>query len=53
MATAALVILLPQRVFVPLMQRAVNRRAGARVWVLRQLGVNTVGTQAASAERDQ
>jgi ABC-type multidrug transport system fused ATPase/permease subunit len=53
MATAALVILLPQLVFVPLMQGAINRRAGARVWVLRQLGVSAVGTLAASAEQDR
>jgi len=54
MATAALVILVPQLIFVPLMQGAINRRAGARVWVLRQLGVSTVGTSAAaSAEQDR
>jgi ABC-type bacteriocin/lantibiotic exporter with double-glycine peptidase domain len=34
------------------MQGAINRRAGARVWVLRQLGVSTVDTRAASVERD-
>jgi len=35
MAAAALALFLPQLVFVPLMQGAINRRAGARVWVLR------------------
>ena len=52
MAAAAFALFLPQLVFVPLMQSAINRRAGARVWVLRQLGVSTVDTHAASVERD-
>jgi ABC-type bacteriocin/lantibiotic exporter with double-glycine peptidase domain len=53
MAAAAFALFLPQLVFVPLMQGAINRRAGTRVWVLRQLGVSTVDTRAASAERDK
>jgi ABC-type bacteriocin/lantibiotic exporter with double-glycine peptidase domain len=53
MAAAAFALFLPQLVFVPLMQGAINRRAGARVWVLRQLGVSTVDTRAASVERDR
>ena len=52
MAAAAFAIFVPQLVFVPLMQRAINRRAGARVWVLRQLGISTVGTRVASAEQE-
>jgi len=52
MATAAFALFLPQLVFVPFMQGAINRRAGARVWVLRQLGVSTVDTRAPSIERD-
>ena len=52
MAAAAFALFLPQLVFVPLMQGAINRRAGARVWVLRQLGISTVDTRAASVERD-
>jgi ABC-type multidrug transport system fused ATPase/permease subunit len=52
MAGAAFALFLPQLVFVPLMQGAINRRAGARVWVLRQLGVSTVDTRPASVERD-
>jgi len=35
------------------MQGAINRRAGARVWILRQLGVSTVETHAMSAEQDR
>jgi ABC-type bacteriocin/lantibiotic exporter with double-glycine peptidase domain len=52
MAAAAFALFVPQLVFVPLMQGAINRRAGTRVWVLRQLGISTVDTRAASAERD-
>jgi ABC-type bacteriocin/lantibiotic exporter with double-glycine peptidase domain len=53
MAAAALVIFVPQLVFVPLMQHAINRRAGTRVWVLRQLGISTVATRAASADQER
>ena len=52
MAAAALALFLPQLVFVPLMQGAINRRAGARVWVLRQLGISTVESRVASADQD-
>jgi ABC-type multidrug transport system fused ATPase/permease subunit len=52
MAAAAFALFLPQLVFVPLIQGAINRRAGARVWVLRQLGVSTVDTRPATIERD-
>jgi ABC-type multidrug transport system fused ATPase/permease subunit len=52
MSAAAFALFAPQLVFVPLMQGAINRRAGARVWVLRQLGISTVDPRAASAERD-
>jgi ABC-type multidrug transport system fused ATPase/permease subunit len=53
MAAAAFALFLPQLVFVPLMQTAINRRAGARVWILRQLGVSAVDADAASIERDR
>ena len=53
MAAAAFALFAPQLVFVPLMQGAINRRAGVRVWVLRQLGVSTVDTRAASAAHDR
>ena len=53
MAAAAFALFVPQLVFVPLMQGAINRRAGARVWVLRQLGISTVDTRAASVEQDR
>src|SRR5215469_7455271 len=43
--------LFPQLVFVPLMQGAINRRANARVWVLRQLGISTVERRTAAAQQ--
>src|SRR6202035_5056205 len=42
MALAAFGLFVPQLVFVPLMQAAVNRRAGARIRVLRQLGIGVI-----------
>ena len=53
MAAAAFALFLPQLVIVPLMQTAINRRAGARVWILRQLGVSAVDASTASIERDR
>jgi len=53
MAAAAFALFLPQLVIVPLMQTAINRRAGARVWIMRQLGVSAVDASAASIERDR
>lgn len=42
MGTAALALFIPQMIFVPVMQRAMNRRTGARVWLLRQIGTGLV-----------
>jgi len=42
MAGAALALFVPQLVFVPLMQGAINRRTGARVQTIRQLSVSVV-----------
>jgi ABC-type multidrug transport system fused ATPase/permease subunit len=39
MALAAFGLFIPQLVFVPLLQAAVNRRTGARIQVLRRLGI--------------
>ena len=39
MALAAIGLFIPQLIFVPLLQSAVNRRTGARIQVLRQLGI--------------
>ena len=39
MALAAIGLFIPQLIFVPLLQLAVNRRTGARIRVLRQLGI--------------
>jgi ABC-type bacteriocin/lantibiotic exporter with double-glycine peptidase domain len=42
MGAAALGLFLPQFVFVPLMQQAMNRRTGVRVWLLRQIGAGVI-----------
>ena len=42
LALAALALFVPQLVFVPLMQHAINRRTGARVWLLRQISGGAV-----------
>jgi ABC-type multidrug transport system fused ATPase/permease subunit len=39
-ALAMVAIFAPQLVFVPLMQRAINRRTGWRVWVMRKLSAD-------------
>src|SRR6516165_6256792 len=53
MATAAFALFVPQLVFVPLMQHAINRRTGVRVWVLRQLGISTVDPRGVSTEQER
>ena len=42
MALGAFALFVPQFLFVPLMQTAVNRRAGARIRILRQLGIDVI-----------
>jgi ABC-type multidrug transport system fused ATPase/permease subunit len=42
MALGACALFVPQFFFVPLMQAAVNRRAGARIRILRQLGIDVI-----------
>lgn len=42
MAAVALLLFLPQLIFVPLMQGAINRRSAARVWMLRRLSIGLV-----------
>jgi ABC-type multidrug transport system fused ATPase/permease subunit len=52
MAMAALGLFLPQLIFVPVMQGAINRRANARVWLLRQLGISTVESGSAVGQEE-
>jgi ABC-type bacteriocin/lantibiotic exporter with double-glycine peptidase domain len=51
MAAAAIGLFLPQLVFVPLMQHAMNRRTGVRVWLLRQIGAGLIAGQPRDDER--
>ncbi|HWB49506.1 MAG TPA: hypothetical protein VG651_10380 [Stellaceae bacterium] len=44
MGAAAIALFIPQMIFVPLMQQAMNRRTGARVWLLRQIGAGLIAT---------
>jgi len=46
MGAVALALFAPQLVFVPLMQHAMNRRTGARVWLLRQIGAGVIARKA-------
>jgi len=53
MALAAFLLFLPQFVFVPLMQGAMNRRTGARVQIIRQLSVSVIEGQDHDPARDR
>jgi ABC-type bacteriocin/lantibiotic exporter with double-glycine peptidase domain len=53
MGGTALALFLPQLVFVPLMQDAMNRRTGARVQIIRQLSVSVVDATSGDDARDQ
>ena len=50
MALAAFGLFIPQLVFVPLLQSAVNRRTGARIQVLRQLGIAMIARNGGAAD---
>ena len=53
MAGTALALFVPQLVFVPLMQGAMNRRTGARIQIIRQLSVSVVEATSGNDARDQ
>ena len=53
MAATAFALFIPQLVFVPLMQGAMNRRTRVRVRVIRRLSVSAVGGTRGDAERDR
>jgi ABC-type bacteriocin/lantibiotic exporter with double-glycine peptidase domain len=53
MAAAALALFVPQLVFVPLMQGAMNRRTGARVQIIRKLSVSVVEATSRDSARDR
>jgi len=48
MALAALLLFVPQLIFVPVMQHGMNRRTGIRVWLLRQIGGGVIATHGTS-----
>jgi ABC-type multidrug transport system fused ATPase/permease subunit len=53
MAATAFALFVPQLVFVPLMQGAMNRRTGARIQIIRQLSVSVVEGVSSDAARDR
>ena len=53
MGGTALALFVPQLVFVPLMQGAINRRTGARVQIIRRLSVSVVEATSGDDARDQ
>jgi len=53
MAATAFVLFVPQLVFVPLMQGAMNRRTGARIQIIRQLSISVVEGKSSDAARDR
>ena len=53
MAGAAFALFVPQLVFVPLMQGAMNRRTRARVQIIRQLSVSVVEGGSSDTARDR
>jgi ABC-type bacteriocin/lantibiotic exporter with double-glycine peptidase domain len=53
MAVTAFVLFVPQFVFVPLMQGAMNRRTRARVQIIRQLSVSVVEGTSSDDARDR
>jgi ABC-type multidrug transport system fused ATPase/permease subunit len=53
MALTAFLLFVPQLVFVPLMQGAMNRRVRARVQIIRLLSISVVEGTTADADRDR
>jgi ABC-type bacteriocin/lantibiotic exporter with double-glycine peptidase domain len=53
MAGAAFALFVPQLVFVPLMQGAINRRTRARVQIIRQLSVSVVEGSSSDDTQDR
>jgi ABC-type multidrug transport system fused ATPase/permease subunit len=51
MGAAALGLFVPQLVFVPLMQHAMNLRTGARIWLLRQIGAGLIAGEPRDGDR--
>lgn len=53
MGAAAVALFLPQMVFVPLIQHAMNRRTRAGVWLLRQIGAGVIASNRVGAGADR
>jgi ABC-type multidrug transport system fused ATPase/permease subunit len=53
LAAAGFALFLPQLLFVPLMQRAINRRSAARIWMLRGLSASLVAREDEKSRRQR
>ncbi|MHB2168047.1 ABC transporter transmembrane domain-containing protein [Alsobacter sp. R-9] len=53
MALVAFAVLTPQVVFIPMMQRAINRRVARRISTLREVGADIIGDRTGAHERQQ
>jgi ABC-type multidrug transport system fused ATPase/permease subunit len=53
MAATAFLLFVPQLVFVPLMQRAMNRRTRVRIRLIRRLSISVVEGKSSNAVRDR
>jgi ABC-type multidrug transport system fused ATPase/permease subunit len=52
MAAVAILFFVPQLIFVPMMQHAMNRRTRVRIWLVRRLSISVI-EGGGSAERDR
>ena len=50
MALVSMALFVPQMIFVPAMQRAINRRTRARIWVMRDMSANMLGDRGAKTK---
>jgi ABC-type bacteriocin/lantibiotic exporter with double-glycine peptidase domain len=50
MALVAIALFVPQTIFVPIMQRAINRRTRARIWIMRDMSAGLLGEKATAPD---
>ncbi|HEY7610193.1 MAG TPA: ABC transporter ATP-binding protein [Alphaproteobacteria bacterium] len=49
MALVSIALFVPQMIFVPVMQRAINRRTRARIWIMRDMSAGLLGDKPAAS----
>jgi ABC-type multidrug transport system fused ATPase/permease subunit len=50
MALICIALFVPQMIFVPIMQRAINRRTRARIWIMRDMSAGLLGEKATAPD---